>query len=297
MTLQFEGDAVDAGAMDVRQLAPALLATAEAMREAHQILRLPGPAPQVEVRATRPGSFVVDLILAEPSIFQRAVNLLSSDEADAATNLAAVVGWFIGSIRLVKQLRGRKVRSTEQPGPELIRLVLADGTVIETTPQSFQLVIDASYRKALCDLVDPLRSGGIRALTASNDGRAESVTQADVAAFEVPPAVDEQLVDTVTEAVIRPVNVAFAEGNKWRFSDGDSTFFAAIEDPDFVRAVELGTARFAKNDMLRVRLRTRQYKADEGLRVERIVIQVLDHISGARQLDLFTTEAAQAADK
>jgi len=39
MTLRFEGVAVDTGTMDVRQLAPALIAAADAMREAHLLLR------------------------------------------------------------------------------------------------------------------------------------------------------------------------------------------------------------------------------------------------------------------
>lgn len=55
----------DAGTMDVRSLASALIAAADAMREAHALLEIPGPAPHVEVRAIRPGSFIVDLLLAE----------------------------------------------------------------------------------------------------------------------------------------------------------------------------------------------------------------------------------------
>jgi hypothetical protein len=88
--------------------------------------------------------------------------------------------------------------------------------------------------------------------------------------------------------VLRPVKVAFTEGNKWRFSDGETTFYAAIEDVQFVARVDLGTERFAKNDMLRVRLRTRQTRGTDGdLHTERTVLQVLEHISGGVQLDLF----------
>jgi hypothetical protein len=297
MTLQFEGEAVDAGTMDVRQLAPALIAAADAMREAHLILRVPGPSPQVEVRATRPGSFIVDLLVAEPSIFQRAVDLLTSGPATATANLTALVTPVVGSFGLVKRLRNRKIRSAEQITPGLIRLVLDDGTTIETPPQSFQLVLDAAYRKSLHDLVEPLRGNrGITSVVASAEGQSETVTRTDLPAFEVPPTPDEELVDSETEVVLRPVNVAFSEGNKWRFHDGENTFYASIEDPEFLQAVELGTERFAKNDMLRVLLRTRQYKVDSGLRSERTVIRVLEHLPGARQLDLFAADEDDAAN-
>ena len=72
--------------------------------------------------------------------------------------------------------------------------------------------------------------------------------------------------------------VAFTEGNKWRFSDGDATFFATIEDPDFLAAVNLGIERFAKNDMLRVRLRTKQTRDATGLHTEHAVVAVVQHI-------------------
>jgi hypothetical protein len=288
MTLQYEGEAVDAGTMDVRSLAPALLAAADAVRVAHQLLRVSGPAPQVEVRATRPGSFVIDLLVAEPNLIQRAMEILNSSPVTAALDLSGVVGIVVGSFGLVKKLRNRKITSTEKIRPDLIRLILEDGTVIETPPESFQLVLDADYRRAVRGMVEPLTGNrGVTALTASTEDQTEAMTRADVSAFDVPPAIEVALLDTTSEAVLRPIAVSFSEGNKWRFSDGDATFFAAIEDARFAHAVEVGSERFAKNDLLRVRLRTRQSKIQGGLRTERTIVEVIDHIPGSTQLNLF----------
>jgi len=288
MTLRFEGEAVDAGSMDVRNLAPALIAVADAMREAHQILRVPGASPQVQVRATRPGSFIVDLLVAEPTLLQRAMELLNSQETTAGINLETLVVFVVGSVGLVRKLRNRKIARTEPITPGLIRITLEDGTVIETPPESFQLVLDAAYRASLRNMVEPLvGQNGVNALVASADGTSETVTGADVTAFEVPPAVEEQLTDAISEAVLRPVAVQFSEGLKWRFFDGESTFYVTIEDTRFAEAVEQGTERFAKNDMLRVRLRTRQTMGANGLRTERSIVEVLQHVAGAVQLDLF----------
>jgi hypothetical protein len=297
MTLQYEGDAVDAGTMDVRQLAPALIAAADAVREAHSLLSVPGPAPQVEVRATRPGSFIIDLLVAEPNLLQRAMELLNSSPVTATLDLSGLVGIVVASVGLVRRLNNRKITRTEEIRPGLIRLTLDDGTVIETPPESFQLVLDAGYRRSIRGMVEPLAGDrGVTSLTARTDDASETVTGNDLRAFEVPPAVEENLGESTSEVVLRPVAVSFAEGNKWRFHDGDSTFFAAIEDPRFAEAVELGTERFAKNDMLRVRLRTRQTRGADGLHTERTVVEVLDHLSGGVQLDLFADSDGSDGD-
>ena len=289
LTLQYEGQAVDAGRMDVRQLAPALIAAADAVRQAHLLLQVPGPTPQVEVRATRPGSFIVDLLVADPNIARQVMDLLISKQATAVVDLGSLVGYLVGSVGLVRRLRNRKIARAERIEPGRIVLHLEDGITIETEPESFQLVLDATYRRSLHDLVQPIGTEqGIAQLTASADDAAEVVSEADLPAFEVPPTVEEELADSTAVVVLRPINVAFAEGNKWRFSDGENTFWASIEDRKFLDAVEIGTERFAKNDMLRVRLRTHQTRVEGGLRAERTVTEVLDHLPGAVQLDLFS---------
>lgn len=275
MTLQYEGDALDAGTMEVRQLAPALLAAGEAIRHAHAILGIAGPAPQVEVRATRPGSFIVDLIVADLPLLRRAVDLLASTGPTAAANLTALAGAVISSFSLVRRLRGRKIAATEEIEPGLIRLVLEDGIVIEASPQSLQLALDVAYRRSVRRVIEPVASEeGIRSVTVSSDTQSETVADADVPAFEIPPLTEEDLGESESEVVLRPVNVAFTEGNKWRFNDGESTFHASIEDANFIRAVEEGAERFAKNDLLRVQLRIRQTRDAEGtLRTERAITQ------------------------
>jgi hypothetical protein len=189
------------------------------------------------------------------------------------------------SIGGIRRLRNRKIARTEQPTPDLVRIILEDGTVIEIPPSALRLMLDARYRQHVRAMVDPLADGdGIRQVTVSADETAESVTSSDLPAFELPPAVEEDLGESETQVVLRPVNVAFAEGNKWRFSDGDSTFYAAIEDIGFLSRIDSGVERFAKNDMLRVRLKSRQTRDSGGnLHTDRTVMPVVEHLSGAVQ--------------
>lgn len=295
MSLQYEGPAVDAGTMDVRALAPALIATADAMREAHTLLEVAGPAPRVEVRATRPGSFIVDLLIAESvdTLYQRAIAIFTSPPVLAVDDLMGLIAAVIGSVNVVKLIRNRKINQIEHRPNDVTVIILEDGTRIEIPAASpaLRLVVDADYRQALNNMVEPLRGGrGVDRVTLSAGNIAETVTAGDLPAFELPPALEEDLGVEDTTVVLRPVSVAFTEGNKWRFSDGEATFFAAIEDPVFLAAINLGNERFAKNDMLRVQLRTRQTRDGSGLHVERSVVHVLQHIPGAVQLDLFAQD-------
>jgi len=66
----------------------------------------------------------------------------------------------------------------------------------------------------------------------------------------------QNLGESVSEIVLCPVATSFTEGSRWQFHDGDNSLTAVIEDPRFRRAVERGEERFARNDLLRVRLRS-----------------------------------------
>jgi hypothetical protein len=281
--------------MDVRALAPALIAAADAMREAHALLEVAGPTPRVEVRATRPGSFIIDLLVAESvdTLYQRAIAIFTSPPVLAVDDLMGLIGAVIGSVNVVKLIRNRKISQIEQQRPDDVTvIILEDGTRIEVPAPALRLIVNAEYRRALDGMVEPLRGNrGVDRLTLSNDERTETVSTADLGAFDLPAAREDDLGQEDTTVVLRPVSVAFQEGNKWRFNDGEATFYATIEDPSFLAAVDLGTERFAKNDMLRVRLRTRQRRDASGLHVDRSVIQVIQHIPGAVQLDLFAQDA------
>jgi hypothetical protein len=297
MTLQYEGPAVESGVMDVRQLAPALLATADLMREAHALLNVEGPAPDVHVQATRPGSFYVDLLVADPKLGQQIVEYLTARTTQAGVTLGTMVEFVVGSVQLVAWLRNRKIARADQIVPGRVRITMADGTTLEVAPETLRLALEAEYRRHLQAMVQPLAAqAGVTGLTVSTSGRSATVTTPDAPAFDVPPVVQEDLGESDSVVVLRPVNVAFAEGNKWRFSDGETTFYASIADRGFIQSVDLGTERFAKNDMLRVQLRTRQMRgADGDLHTERTVVQVLQHLPGSVQLDLFADVAPEAA--
>jgi hypothetical protein len=294
MSLQYEGPAVDAGAMDVRSLAPALIGAADALRDAHTLLALPGSPPKVEIRAARPGSFVVDLAIAE-LVYHDAVTLLDSPEGSAAGVLSGLVGLVIASVPVIRKIRNRKI-ATETPAPDKsgdIVIALEDGDILTITSSSLTLASNPAYRSAVHRMVQPLAADdGITRLTLAGASERESITTADLGAFEVPPTRVEDRIESSSEAVLRLERVEFAEDKPWRFSDGSTSFFASVEAPDFLLAVGQGLVRFGNNDLLRVTLRITQTRDAAGkLRTERVITKVHQHISvpapAGVQLDLF----------
>lgn len=82
------------------------------------------------------------------------------------------------------------------------------------------------------------------------------------------------------------VSVVFAPGNKWRFTDGLTIFWAALKDEEFVRRVNEGVEAFRRGDMLRCRVRLVQTRRPERLHTDYVVVQVLQRLPRPEQLSL-----------
>jgi len=76
-------------------------------------------------------------------------------------------------------------------------------------------------------------------------------------------------------SIIAPV---FKDDNKWRLSDGNSTLNVSIMDKEFLERVDARKESFYKGDLLRCKIRTLQWRTENGLKTEHEVLQVIDHI-------------------
>jgi len=78
---------------------------------------------------------------------------------------------------------------------------------------------------------------------------------------------------------INIVKLSVKEGNKWFVNDGQSSFYAIVEDNDFVEKVENSLVQFAKGDILKVKIRREQFFStdDRKLKVENYIVEVLDN--------------------
>lgn len=292
--IRFEGPALDGHSMQVRDLAPALMALGESLNVIATITEPSAVPPGLAIKAAEPGSFEVLLQLADPSVFHRMQDLLIGDVVGAVLNAKELLITLGGSYALVKWLKGRRIKRVEvdTPKPGHVRIVDEQGNSIEVPTAAWTAAQDLRFREAARDAVAPLERDGIEALEIDSGPIAPKVRvdRDDRAAFEVPDVVEKPILDDTHETVLRLVNIAFNEDHKWKVSEGDATFWVQIEDLDFLERVSRGVEVFTAGDLLRVRLRHQQWSTSGLPRSERAVLKVIQHIPGPRQVALPFTE-------
>jgi len=112
------------------------------------------------------------------------------------------------------------------------------------------------------------------------------VLKSDAPSFG-PVAIDTPLVESESTIGLAIESPTFKEGNKWRFFDGQNSFYAEVADEEFLAKVNDGRERFGKGDILIVRMKTTQVSALETLKIERTILEVIKHKIGYHQQPLW----------
>ena len=110
VTIAYDGPALRDGAMDVRDLAPALLAAGQIIDAANAVLNGDSARVRVEVRTTGTGSFEIHLQVIQ-GLAEQLVTMLTGPGITAADALATLVfGTPVatGLIWLIRRCRGKK---------------------------------------------------------------------------------------------------------------------------------------------------------------------------------------------
>jgi len=283
----YDGPAL-AGRMPVRDLAPALLALGDLFAEASAVLYPDKPPVALDIKATREGSFDIHLLLSGGGVWDSVVEMFDSEAANALANLKELIlGGGIGLFAFIKWRRGRGLKSQEVVKGGAIRLTLDDGDTLEVPQEVVALHENVRVRKSARAVVAPMERSGIERVEFRSEQEVTVAIEAsELEAFEPPQPDEEVLLDQDREMIVAIASVSFTEGNKWRFSDGETTFFAAIEDEQFLDLVDKGIEAFRKGDMLRCRVHVTQSKRDGVLHSEYRIVEVMKHIPSGEQLSL-----------
>lgn len=301
--IAFEGDPFDNGEIDVRDLAPTLLAFGTLIQSANRALNGDRADARLSVSSTERGSFVaalvtdvswltdmLDAVTANPDRVVAAdqlMDLLIKGGTILGGGTAGVVGLFAA----VKKLRGRRPDSVEPIGDGTTRITVGETTLIVMNPV-VNLLKDLPTREALEEIgTRASKVEGLRSLRigAKNEGTEPvRLEHSDLPSLRVPPEPDEP--DTQIshrEAWLRIVSVHFRDGYKWRFSDGgERPFTAEMEDTNFRNRVQDGQLALNANDAIRCRIREEQSLSATALLKTLFIEEVLEHRPGARQLTL-----------
>lgn len=283
LKVHYKGAALDDNRMSVEDLAPSLLALSDVLKEIQKIYNPDEKPLSLDIRATEKGSFIVDLAISVP---HEIINMLSGAKATAGANLLAYIEAFGTLVNLIIAHKKSKISSNKRLKSGDIKLKFEDGTTLTVPEETLRAYKNIDVRRSVSKVVEPARKNGIDEVEFSSQHVNVTVSKQEVAAFQPPVIPEESFEPVISTEYLQLVNVSFQKGSKWKFSDGNTQFYAAIEDDSFVQSVLSNMDQFGATDSLKVRMRKTQSMTDSGLKGEVVIEKVIEHIPGSRQLEL-----------
>lgn len=290
--VSYDGPALENHTMNARDLARSVLAMSDAFHEAQRVLRSPAAPATLNIQAFNTGSFEVFMTLVEgaQSSLLGLRELLNHESVDAGLNAVELGGLFWGAVKVLQKIRGRRfrlARTDDEPGRTT--LTFENGETLAVASETVDLIRDVEFRRRLLEVLEPLKREGVDEFRVRGEGEVEpfEITSSEVVYYEVRELPEEEDLGTIERpALLQLLGVEF-DTRKWRFTEGGSPIWASIEDDGFRERIELQEVVFGSNDLLRVTLRTRQFKDREGrLKQDIAVVRVHEHIPGGQQLAL-----------
>lgn len=287
-SILYDGESVVEGTIDVRDLAPALLAFADLVDEAAPLVDPNMPRLSLRIRSDfKEGSFEVCLEMA--CLYDKFVSLFSGSDAQALSTFLQIIGigGVLGVFQLILKSKGRKPAKVTIEHKETVTITFEGDESFTVDTHVWTLFKNYRARKAIEKIISPLTERGLNLFKIKHHGKESlSVTEAEAIYFKAPSEHDNE---TVTEIETRVVIVSpsFNTGNKWRVSDGGRTIHVTILDEVFEHSVQQGDEAFRKGDTLHVTLRTTQWFEDGKLSADYSIVKVHRHEQAPTQVKLF----------
>lgn len=283
----YNGPALESGTMDVRDLAPALLALSSLVDHINARVNGADKPITMKFKSTRQGSLIADLQIATTWV-QDALDFFSSTKAEHLRTImdtlwgGGITTGFAGLFYLIKFLRGRPATRVE-PGPTstTINVFNFQGDYITTSITTFELAQEPKTLLEAGKVIKPLEKEGVDSFAIVSPGEKPEafITKEDLPAFL--PEKAEQPAENISITLLQLVQADVTDANaKWRFTDGNGRFYAAIKDEDFMTRFLNREFTVGHNDALRVELVRRQTLINGKIRTDNEIRRVLNYYSG-----------------
>jgi len=292
----YDGPALDNHEMDVHDLAPALMAIGSLMEEVGNVLYGDKFKIGVSVKGSfKTGCFGVEMVAMAKNILADALDIFNHGNTTAVLNAAGIIGIIRYSggtlIGFLLWLRNRKITKTEVASNGVVR-VFVDEDHYDIEQTALVLIQNQKIRQAFENIISkPLSLNGIDSFSVIDinypDVPIVHITADESLYFSVPSLGDELINEQVSIVSLQIISASFIDSNKWRFTDGSLTFHAEILDEDFLKRVNSSEEVFAKNDILKAKVKFIQWLTNKGMKSEYSILEVIEHRSSHRQIDIF----------
>ncbi len=288
----YDGPTLQAHEMEVRELPPALLGIGNTLEQANRILNGEKTKVSVNVKgAFKAGSFGIEFTVIQGHL-SHLLDFFNSQPVTGTLNLLVSMG-FIGTgsgglIGLLKWLRNRPITNVKRIENGNVQISVSD-EYREITQEVLELLRDFKLRQALEEAITkPLQKEGINTFAVKLDNNAFlTVEKEERDWFACPPPQGEEIEEKIEIEKLQVISISFREDNKWRFTDGTTTFHATVLDEKFLNRIANNEEHFAKDDIYEVKICKKRWVTAEGMmKSEYEILEIISHFSAAKQLKL-----------
>jgi len=290
----YDGPALEDSTMDVRDLAPALLALGDVIEQANSTINGKKAVITLKVKASfKSGCFGIEFDVAQTLLEQTKSLFTASGIADAK-DIVDYIGFAcspaVGLVGFMKWLKGRKIKHIEHIDGNKSIIKTDNDESIEVDQLIISLFRDITLRKALAKAItEQLDKDGIDSVAfKTGDSPSFNIIEKDDRCWFQAVGDEEEISDNTLRMVLVIESPVFKKDNKWKFNTGGAGFFASIEDAAFLSQVESGAELFGKGDYLTAQVNVKQFISMGSLKTEYAIIQVLDHKRPPSQSSLLT---------
>jgi hypothetical protein len=295
-TVAYNGPALKDGSMDVRELAPALLALGDLISETNRIINDDTSKIQVRIKADfQVGSFEINIEIFRTLAEQ--IGIFIGQHTDVK-NLLETLG-LISSISgitvlgLFKIIKGRKIAKAKLRDDHRIEIHYTDNSETTIVEQNvYNVFVSLKVQDSVQDLLKPLQSDGVTEFfTFDNpEQRAVHVTQDEVQYYTTPPHREEdQNNKTVTthEGAYKVITSHFEGNYKWRITNGEDRLTAYLKDEKFLEKIAQNEVSIAKEDVFTLLIKTTRWTDSTGEpKAENEIIEVKKQIKRPNQMQI-----------
>ena len=271
--ISYDMDKTKDHTIDARKLGEAIVATADALKNADKVLNGEESELELDVKAHSEGSFVVEFVTFLSSAGVNPLSVLG-----LGGTIAAGAGSVLGALKIIGQ---RKIKLVQKVDNNKSVITLSDNEIVQLPSSIADLVSSKTMRDSIDTMVKAPLEGAENAKFIIKDEGGTEVFQVADEEVESYKKMSQSIVDEVTETVetknVSFTNVNFdgASGWKARFADGD-VLTVKMKDDAFLERVNRSKENFSKEDTFVVKLKiTKKHRLGTTPSYTREVIEVV----------------------